>query len=208
MNIKKITVGLDETQGPYNRVVSLYLGNDFAINIREGDRYLYDSIRDGACNVGVPEWACNLFVKYGLYKITQEANPEVIGVLKKVFLNRNTNDFEECERQIGQRTVLKAMELKLSKDRTIVALIDDPEFRSLCKERLNESIKVDRKSEKLDQSAKNRALAKIYRKKMLRVAAKSHKVAAQAHKVSTKVHAGVVRGHKIPTRTHKTAVKK
>jgi hypothetical protein len=147
--------------------------------------------------------------------MTQEANPEVIRVLKKVFLNRNTNDFEECESQIGQRTALKAMELELSKNRTIVALINDPEFRNLSKEGLNESINGDRKSEKLDQSAKNRASAKIYHANGPRVAAKSHRISRNLRRVATrdhgssmKVHADVARVYEIPARTYKIAVKK
>jgi hypothetical protein len=124
-------------------MITLYLGNNFAINVREGDRYLYESIKDGVCRIKIPKEACDLFTKHGLYRISAMENPEVMRVLKKVFLNCDTKDFREIEKKIGQRVVRKSMELKLTKDRTIVPLINDPEF-----ERLDKSISNDSKPEK------------------------------------------------------------
>jgi hypothetical protein len=129
MKIREITLGLDTSES--GRTVSIYLGENFALNVRENDRYLKDCLSDGVCSVGVPKCACDLFAKYELYQITQENNPEVMKVLRSVFLRDNERDFKAEEKQIGKRIVKKTAKLKLKNDRTIVELLNDKEFRKL-----------------------------------------------------------------------------
>ncbi|MDR2737419.1 MAG: hypothetical protein LBB18_00555, partial [Puniceicoccales bacterium] len=92
---------------------------------------LKDCLSDGVCSVGVPKCACDLFAKYELYQITQENNPEVMKVLRSVFLRDNERDFKAEEKQIGKRVVSKTAKLKLKNDRTIVELLNDKEFKKL-----------------------------------------------------------------------------
>jgi hypothetical protein len=131
MKVREVTLGLSYIPGQLGRTVSIYLGEHFALNVHEGDRYLKDCLVDGTCSIGVPKRGCDLFIKHKLYQITHEDNPEVMGVLCKVFLKDNERDFKVEERRIGERIVGKTAKLKLKNDKTIVELLNDGEFKKL-----------------------------------------------------------------------------
>jgi hypothetical protein len=127
MKTTEITLSLDSTPEQFGYTVSINLG-PFTLDVNEGDRYLRDCIREGICKVGVPKRACNLFAKHRLYQITRESNPEIMRILKKVFLDENVKDF--VAEKINGREV-KILKLKLQRDETIPGLLNDPDFQKL-----------------------------------------------------------------------------
>ncbi|MDR2737707.1 MAG: hypothetical protein LBB18_02070 [Puniceicoccales bacterium] len=122
------------------RTIDFVLGN-FALSAHENARYLCENLRDGKCDMGMPvdDKVCAKFCKYGLNRITKKDNPEIFGILYKVFVEDKEQGFVEVK--LDQRDVweqeqpckVKEKKLKITKDKNTMALLSDADFISYGK---------------------------------------------------------------------------
>jgi hypothetical protein len=125
MNETKINIYLD-TSKTYD-VVEIELGK-FSISIAGNDRYLTECLNDGYCDVDLPNNAFDVMFKHKLFKLTKTRNPEIMRILKNVFVRHNEEGFES--KNLRGRSV-KVFQLELKQDKTIPSLLNDPAFRQL-----------------------------------------------------------------------------
>jgi hypothetical protein len=105
---------------PY-KTMEIHLGN-FKLRVYEEDEHLTERLCDGKCHVLIPGEAENVFRKHKIYLLTEKSNPEVISMLRKVFVDQDEGDFKG--RSLSRRTA----KVELKKDKTIRALLADKEF--------------------------------------------------------------------------------
>jgi hypothetical protein len=123
-----IQISLDtEKSDTYNKsqIVNIHLGR-FALRVRSDDRYLTDCLLDGYCDVRIPSDAVDVFMKHKLHQFTNQSNPEIMDILKNVFVRHNEERFKSTSIQTR-----KTLSLKLEKDKTIPGLLNDPDFQRL-----------------------------------------------------------------------------
>ncbi|MDR2778985.1 MAG: hypothetical protein LBB16_01720 [Puniceicoccales bacterium] len=124
-----IQISLDtEKSNAYNKsqIVNIHLGR-FSLHVRSDDRYLTDCLLEGYCNVRVPNDAANLFIKHKLYKFTDESNPAIMSILRKVFIDQDSSCFKF--KKLNNRKV-KCCTVDVSNDQKIQGLLNDPKFKA------------------------------------------------------------------------------
>jgi hypothetical protein len=136
-----IQISLDTKKSDtYNKsqIVNIHLGG-FSLQVRSDDRYLTDCLLDGYCNVRIPSNAVDVFMKHKLYQFTDQSNPEIMNILRNVFIEHNEAGF--ISKNLQGRKV-KALSLELKQDKAIPGLLNDPNFQ-----RLNSKNDSQRKSD-------------------------------------------------------------
>jgi hypothetical protein len=105
---------------PY-KTMEIHLGN-FKLRVYEGDEHLTECLYDGECHVPIPKEAERVFRRHEIYLLTEKSNPEVISMLRKVFVDRDESDFK------GKSLSRRTAKVALKKDKTICALLENKEF--------------------------------------------------------------------------------
>jgi hypothetical protein len=131
----KITVDLIWPDDSPYRTAEIKLGK-FKLSVHEGDEHLTENLYDGMCPVPIPAGVKHVFRKHKLYLLTKNSNPEIIKLLRKVFVDQDDSDFK------GESLDLRTAEVVLKKDKTINSLLCDSSFIAL-----NKGQKADRRSE-------------------------------------------------------------
>ncbi|MDR0742453.1 MAG: hypothetical protein LBE98_03245 [Puniceicoccales bacterium] len=107
-------------------IVSIHLGK-FLLEVRGDDKHITDYFHDGVCDVQIPNDAANLFIKHKLYKFTDDSNPAIMSILRKVFIDQDSSCFKF--KKLNNRKV-KCCTVDVSNDQKIQGLLNDPKFKA------------------------------------------------------------------------------
>jgi hypothetical protein len=120
---KTIDVYLDKG-GNYDEV-SIMLGN-VPIVIQADGRYLTECLQNGYCDIDMPSNAFDVMWKHRVFRFKNGTNPEIMKMLRDVFVHRNEKRFKDTGVQSR-----KVLHLTLRKDKTIPGLLDDEALGNL-----------------------------------------------------------------------------
>jgi hypothetical protein len=125
---KNTTINLYlDTSGAYN-ILEIKLGK-FSLSVAENDRYLTECLNNGYCDIDLPNDAFDVMFKHKLFKLQENTNPEIMQVLKDVFVRCDEKGFKDTSIQTR-----KVLNLELKEDKIIPGLLSDPNFQKLNSE--------------------------------------------------------------------------
>ncbi|MDR1401335.1 MAG: hypothetical protein LBI81_00035 [Puniceicoccales bacterium] len=133
----KTTINLSLTKDESNNCsININLGGPFVLSVDDSWAHFHEELAEGTCSVSMEDNASvhSVLRRHNLTQLTRKDNPEIFGVLRRVYLEGNEKGFNDkklksrCITTKGDGFICKERDIKITKDKNVSALLRDSEF--------------------------------------------------------------------------------